>query len=89
MDPVAAYGSAIAFVAMAIEALSDGGVKAGMPRALASQIATQTVLGAAKLVQESGKHPAQVRELATHYTNMYMYDCLWCTLPLNGGILVE
>lgn len=60
INSAGAFGSAIAYVAIAIEALSDGGVKSGMPRGLSSQIATQTVLGTAKYIQETGKHPGQV-----------------------------
>lgn len=45
-----------------IEALSDGGVKMGIPRAMAKQFAAQTVLGAAKMVLESNKHPAELRD---------------------------
>lgn len=58
-------GSGPAYIYMIIEALSDGGVKMGMPRQLALQLATQTVLGAATLVQETGEHPAVLRDQVT------------------------
>lgn len=45
-----------------IEALADGGVKQGIPRQMALQFAAQTVLGAAKTVIETGKHPAILRD---------------------------
>lgn len=45
-----------------IEALADGGVKQGLPRSMAIQFAAQTVLGAAKTVLQSGKHPAVLRD---------------------------
>ncbi|MFO0013713.1 MAG: pyrroline-5-carboxylate reductase [Planctomycetota bacterium] len=58
-------GSGPAYVLMMIEALSDGGVMAGLPRDIALQLASQTVLGAAAMVQETGVHPAILREQVT------------------------
>lgn len=55
-------GSAPAYVFMFIESLADGAVKAGMPRSQAYQFASQTVLGAAKLIQETQKHPAELKD---------------------------
>ncbi|HEY8900801.1 MAG TPA: pyrroline-5-carboxylate reductase [Chthoniobacterales bacterium] len=58
-------GSGPAYVFLVMEALSDGGVAAGLPRALATQLAAQTVLGAARLAVETGEHPALLREAVT------------------------
>ncbi|OQX29616.1 MAG: pyrroline-5-carboxylate reductase [Spirochaeta sp. LUC14_002_19_P3] len=55
-------GSSPAWVFMFIEALADGAVKEGIPRAPAYDAAAQAVLGAAKLMRESGMHPAELKD---------------------------
>ncbi|XP_055630237.1 pyrroline-5-carboxylate reductase 2 isoform X2 [Toxorhynchites rutilus septentrionalis] len=66
MDPVTALsGSGPAYIFVLIEALADGGVKMGLPRDLAYRLASQTVLGAGKLVLESGRHPGQLKDDVT------------------------
>jgi pyrroline-5-carboxylate reductase len=55
-------GSGPAFVAVMIEALADGGVKMGLPRSTALQLAAQTVLGTAKMILQTGQHPGQLKD---------------------------
>ncbi len=58
-------GSGPAYGFLMIEALSDGGVKMGLPRSTALTLAAQTLLGAAKMCLESGKHPGQLKDMVT------------------------
>lgn len=58
-------GSGPAYVFLMIEALADGGVKAGLTRDVALTLAAQTLLGAARLCISSGRHPGQLKDMVT------------------------
>ena len=64
MDVVTAVsGSSPAYVFMFIEAMADAAVAGGMPRAQAYKFASQAVLGSAKMVLETGKHPGELKDM--------------------------
>lgn len=66
MDAVTGLsGSGPGYIALVIEALTDGGVAAGLPRAIATKLAVQTVKGTAQLIQETGLHPGQLKDQVT------------------------
>lgn len=58
-------GSGPAYVFLMIEALSDAGVAAGLPRDVATKLAAQTLLGSAKMVLETGLHPGALKDMVT------------------------
>lgn len=58
-------GSGPAFVTLFLEAMTDGGVMMGLPRAEALELAAQTMQGAARMVLESGTHPAAIKDSVT------------------------
>jgi pyrroline-5-carboxylate reductase len=66
MDAVTGLsGSGPAYIALVVEALADGGVRVGLDRKTAMTLATQTVLGAARLLIETGTHPGQLKDMVT------------------------
>ena len=58
-------GSGPAYAFLLIEALSDGGVAAGLPRDVATRLAAQTLLGSAKMLLETGMHPGALKDMVT------------------------
>ena len=60
---VSVSGSSPAYVFMFIEAMADAAVADGMPRAQAYEFAAQSVLGSAKLMLETGKHPGELKDM--------------------------
>lgn len=66
LDAVTALsGSGPAFACIILEALADGGVMMGLPRDVAVQLAAQSLQGAARMVLQTGMHPAQIKDTVT------------------------
>lgn len=61
-EVTALTGSSPAYVFMFLEAMADAAVQSGIPRAMAYRLAAQAVLGSAKMVLETGKHPAELKD---------------------------
>jgi pyrroline-5-carboxylate reductase len=66
MDAVTGLsGSGPAYILMILESLIDGGILMGLPRPVAKDLVIQTILGTVKMVQETGKHPAELKDMIT------------------------
>ncbi len=66
MDAVTGLSaSGPAFMYVALESLAEGGVAAGLPREIATELAAQTMLGAARMVLETREHPAKLKDVVT------------------------
>ncbi|GAG32758.1 unnamed protein product, partial [marine sediment metagenome] len=61
----AVSGSGPAYIFLVIEALVDAAVGIGLPREMAEELVLETVVGAARLTQETGKHPKELRDMVT------------------------
>lgn len=68
-------GSGPAYVAMFIEAMADGGVREGLPRATAYKLAAQTVMGTAIMYLESGMHPGAMKDMVTSPAGTTIEGC--------------
>lgn len=62
-EVIALTGSSPAYVFMFIEAMADAAVQSGLPRALSYRLAAQAVMGSARMVLETGKHPAELKDM--------------------------
>ena len=62
-EVTALTGSSPAYVFMFIEAMADAAVQSGIPRAMAYRLAAQAILGSAKMVLETGKHPGELKDM--------------------------
>ena len=68
-------GGGPAYVAMFIEAMADGGVKQGLPRATAYRLAAQTCLGTAKMILDMDMHPGQLKDMVTSPAGTTIEGC--------------
>lgn len=68
-------GGGPAYAAMFIEAMADGGVKQGLPRAAAYRLAAQTCLGTAKMILETDLHPGQIKDMVTSPAGTTIEGC--------------
>lgn len=82
-------GGGPAYVAMFIEAMADGGVKQGLPRATAYRLAAQTCLGTAKLMMEKNMHPGQIKDMVTSPAGTTIEGCEKLEVGGMRGAVIE
>ncbi|MFH4981162.1 hypothetical protein AB6A40_007871 [Gnathostoma spinigerum] len=90
IDPVTGLsGGGPAYLFAIIEGLADGGVKVGLPRDLAMKLAAHSMLGAARMVLESGKHPAQLKDDVQSPAGSTIYGMTRLELGGLKGLLID
>jgi len=90
MDAVTGLsGSGPAYVALMIEALTDGGVKMGLPRTTALKLAAQTVFGTAKMIMQADIHPSRLKEMVTSPGGTTIEGVTVLETGAFRGILIE
>ena len=82
-------GGGPAFVAMFIEAMADGGVKQGLPRATAYRLAAQTCLGTAKMILDKNLHPGQIKDMVTSPGGTTIEGCEKLEVAGMRGAVIE
>ena len=85
---VSVSGSSPAYVFMFIEAMADAAVADGMPRAQAYRFAAQAVLGSAKMVLETGKHPVNLKTWYAHRAAQRLRQCVfWKKKGMRSAVI--
>lgn len=82
-------GSGPAYIYLIIEALADGGVLAGLSRDMAIKLAVETVKGAAQMVEDTGKHPGQLKDMVTSPAGTTISGLLEMEKAGVRGIIME
>ena len=76
-------------MAMFIEAMADGGVKQGLPRATAYRLAAQTCLGTAKMILDKNLHPGQIKDMVTSPGGTTIEGCEKLEVAGMRGAVIE
>jgi pyrroline-5-carboxylate reductase len=90
MDAVVGVAaSGVAFVYLFLEALTDGGVRMGLPRPVARQLAAQTLIGAGRMALETGQHPMELKDAVTTPAGTTMAGIAVLESAAFRGIVME